>query len=408
MAQHGHSSQRQTGPRAVLIVLDGVGCGELPDADEYGDVGSNTLANTARAVGGLHLPALQRLGLGNLTQLCGVPPISTPEAAFGKLAEQSAGKDTTTGHWEMMGIIRREPFPTYPQGFPPEVIEPFEAAIGRSTLGNRPASGTVIIEELGPRHLETGSPIVYTSADSVFQLAAHESVIPVDELYALCETARRLLTGNHAVARVIARPFAGEPGRFVRTPRRRDFSLPPPCPTLLDLLCEAGRGVLGIGKIHDVFAGRGLTRRLSTGSNADGIEKTLAELRSVAEAFLFVNLVEFDSKYGHRNDPAGFAEALTAFDQVLPELLAALRPNDTLLLTADHGCDPTTPGTDHSREYVPLLATGPQVRPGPLGVPDTFAVLGATVADVLGVPTDRLPGAAAAVSSLLRPRPGGP
>jgi len=339
----------------------------------------------------LHLPTLQHLGLGNITSIRGVPPTPTPAAAVGKLAEQSAGKDTTTGHWEMMGVIRNEPFPTYPHGFPPEIMEPFEAAIGRSTLGNRPASGTVIIEELGCRHLQTGFPIVYTSADSVFQIAAHESVIPVEELYDLCRTARRLLTGRHAVARVIARPFAGEPGRFVRTPRRHDFSLPPPFPTVLDLLCAAGRGVLGIGKIHDIFAGRGLTRSLHTDSNADGIEKTLASLRTAEERFLFINLVEFDSKFGHRNNPAGFARALTEFDEALPDLLAALRPGDLLLITADHGCDPTTPGTDHSREYVPVLLFPPPNGPGWVGVHDTFAVIGATVADALDISTEQLP-----------------
>ncbi|NCO37829.1 MAG: phosphopentomutase [Armatimonadetes bacterium CG_4_10_14_3_um_filter_66_18] len=367
-----------------MIVLDGVGCGELPDAAAYGDAGSNTLGNVGRAGGGLRLPNLGELGLGNVTPLEGVPPVDQPRASFGKLAERSAGKDTTTGHWEMMGIIREDPFPTYPNGFPPEVIAPFEEAIGRATLGNKPASGTVILEELGREHLRTGSPIVYTSADSVFQIAAHESVFPLPDLYRICEQARELLTGEHAVARVIARPFVGEPSAFIRTPNRRDFSLPPPYPTTLDLLVEHGHGVLGIGKISEIFAGRGLTRSIHTDSNAHGISETLTALQDAPESLTFVNLVDFDTKHGHRNDPHGFAEALAEFDQAIPDLLAALRPDDTLLLTADHGCDPTTPSTDHSREYVPVLVVAAGGATRPLGTRTSFADIGATVASVLG------------------------
>ncbi|MGC8838396.1 MAG: phosphopentomutase [Anaerolineae bacterium] len=371
--------------RAILIVLDSVGIGAAPDAADYGDEGSNTLANTARAVGGLHLPNLGHLGLGNLTDVLGVPPEPHPAAAYGRMQPSSAGKDTTTGHWEIAGIISTRPLPTYPNGFPPDLIQEFERRIGRKTLGNYPASGTVILEELGPEHLRTGYPIVYTSADSVFQIAAHEEVIPVEELYRMCRIARELLTGEHAVGRVIARPFIGEPGRFVRTDRRRDFSLEPPKPTLLDRLQEAGQPVWAVGKIEDIFAGRGITEAVHIHDNMDGVDQTLAFMARVERGLIFTNLVDFDMLYGHRNNPRGYADALEAVDRRVPELLAALREEDLLVFTADHGNDPTTPSTDHSRERVPLLVTGPGVRKGvDLGLRSTFADLGQTLAEYLG------------------------
>ncbi|BCV21760.1 phosphopentomutase [Moorella sp. Hama-1] len=376
--------------RVILIVLDSVGVGALPDAAKYGDEGSNTLGNIAAAVN-LKLPNLTRLGLGNIIPLRGIPPVGLPEAAWGKMASRTAGKDTTSGHWELAGLILERPFPLYPHGFPPEVIEPFEKAIGRRVLGNKPASGTVIIEELGAEHVRTGYPIVYTSADSVFQIAAHEEVIPVEELYRYCKVARKILTGEHAVGRVIARPFIGEPGHFIRTDRRQDFSLEPPQPTLLDAVTAAGLEVMAVGKIKDIFAGRGITRWIHTHDNMDGVDQICNYLREGERGLIFTNLVDFDMRYGHRNDVAGYAAALEAFDRRLPELLAGLEGDDVLILTADHGCDPTTPSTDHSREYVPLLIYGKRVRPLNIGVRSTFADLGATVAELLGVPY-KLPG----------------
>lgn len=371
--------------RAILIVLDSVGVGHAPDAAAYGDEGSNTLANTARAVGGLRLPNLGRLGLGRLADVWGVPPEPHPSGAYGRMQEASTGKDTTTGHWEIAGILSTRPLPTYPNGFPPEIIQEFERRIGRRTLGNYPASGTVILEELGPEHLRAGYPIVYTSADSVFQIAAHEEVIPVEELYRMCRIARELLMGEHAVGRVIARPFVGEPGHFVRTDRRKDFSLEPPRPTLLDRLQEAGQPVWAVGKIEDIFAGRGITEAVHIHDNMDGIDQTLAFMARVERGLIFTNLVDFDMLYGHRNNPRGYADALEAVDQRVPEVLAALQEEDILFFTADHGNDPTTPSTDHSREMVPLLVTGPRVRQGvDLGVRPTFADLGQTVAEYLG------------------------
>ncbi|MDI3522098.1 MAG: phosphopentomutase [Bacillota bacterium] len=371
--------------RVVVVVADSAGAGALPDAGAYGDEASNTLGHVAQAAGGLKLPLLKRFGLGNILPLQGVPPAREPLAAFGRLAEQSAGKDTTTGHWELMGIILPRPFPVYPQGFPPALIARFEKAIGRRTLGNKPASGTAIIEELGAEHLATGSPIVYTSADSVFQVAAHEEVIPLEELYHICAVARRLLTGADAVARVIARPFVGRPGSFRRTANRRDFSLPPPAPTVLDQALAAGRRVLGVGKIGDIFAGRGLTECRHTAGNAAGLAATRAALEEGTWDLVFTNLVDFDMLYGHRNDAAGYARALEEMDRGLVRVLAALGQEDVFFLTADHGCDPTTPSTDHSREYVPLLAYGRTVRAVSLGTRTTFADLGATVADILGL-----------------------
>ncbi|WXJ95167.1 Phosphopentomutase [Neomoorella carbonis] len=371
--------------RVIIIVLDSVGVGELPDAGKFGDEGSNTLGNIAAAVD-LHLPNMARLGLGNIIPLKGIAPAGAPAAAYGKMASRTAGKDTTSGHWELAGLILERPFPLYPHGFPPEIIEPFEKAIGRKVLGNKPASGTVIIEELGAEHMRTGYPIVYTSADSVFQIAAHEDIIPVQELYRYCKIARQLLTGEHAVGRVIARPFVGEPGHFIRTDRRQDFSLEPPRPTLLDAVINAGLQVMAVGKIKDIFAGRGISRWIHTHDNMDGVDQTCNFMREGGRGLIFTNLVDFDMRYGHRNDVAGYAAALEAFDRRLPELLEALNENDVLVLTADHGCDPTTPSTDHSREYVPLLVCGRQIRPVNIGVRPTFADLGATVADLLDVP----------------------
>jgi phosphopentomutase len=376
--------------RVVLVILDSVGCGELPDADRYGDVGSDTLGNTARAVGGLHLPNLQRLGLGNLHPIQGVPPAAAPLGAYGRMAEQSAGKDTTIGHWEIAGAISAKPLPTYAHGFPSDVIAEYERRIGRKTLGNYPASGTVILDELGPEHMRTGFPIVYTSADSVFQVAAHEEVIPIDELYRICRIAREMLTGEHNVGRVIARPFVGEPGAFQRTDRRRDFSAPPPEPTLLDHVHQAGKMVWAVGKIEDIFAAHGIGYAIHTHNNMDGMDKTLEAMRQAGPGLIFTNLVDFDMVYGHRNNAPGYAAALRAVDARVPELLAALRSDDVLILSADHGCDPTTPSTDHSREYVPLLVYGAPIRPAVnLGTRTSFADLGATIAEWLAAPALR-------------------
>lgn len=373
--------------RMIVIVLDSVGIGELPDAAAFGDQGSNTLGNIAQQLGGLHLPHLQALGLGNIAPLAGVAPHLQPRAAWGKMAEQSAGKDTTTGHWELMGVPLVKPFPVFSDGFPPAIMEPFEAAIKRGTLGNYAASGTTILDELGAEHVRTGKPIIYTSADSVFQIAAHEQIIPLDELYDMCRIARSLLRGDYEVGRVIARPFVGTPGAWMRTANRRDFSVLPPAPTVLERLKDAGRMVYAVGKIDDIFAAQGITASIHTRDDMDGVDQTLRAMREQSErALIFTNLVDFDAKYGHRNDPAGYARALMAFDARLPELLAALQPDDLLVLTADHGNDPTTPSTDHSREYVPLLVAGGQVRSGTnLSVRATFADLGATIADIFGV-----------------------
>ncbi len=375
--------------RVALLVLDSVGVGELPDAGDYGDTGSNTLGNIARAVGGLKMPNLGSLGLGNIIQIEGVPPVASPRASFGRMAEKSAGKDTTTGHWEMAGIILERPFPVYPHGFPPDLIKAFEKRIGRPVLGNKVASGTAIIEELGARHMATGYPIVYTSADSVFQVAANEEIIPLEELYRICRTAREMLTGEHAVGRVIARPFEGKPGDFRRTVNRHDFSLKPPGQTLLDLLKENGVKVTAVGKIRDIFDGEGVTEAIPTKGNADGMDKVLKLLQSDTDGFVFINLVDFDMLYGHRNNPRGYADALEELDRWFPELIKSLLENDVLIITADHGCDPTTESTDHSREYVPLLVYGKHLQGGVnLGVRETFADITATVAEIFGLEFD--------------------
>jgi phosphopentomutase len=374
-------------PRAFLIVLDGVGVGAAPDAGAYGDEGSDSVGNTARELGELVLPNLGRLGLGNLTVIPGTPPAARPAGAWGKIAAVSAGKDSTTGHWEMCGIVTSRPFPTYPDGFPPEVMAPFERAIGRGTLGNHAASGTVILQELGDQHVATGKPIVYTSADSVFQIAAHEDVIPIDEQYRICAIARAQLSGAHNVGRVIARPFAGRSGAYVRTPRRRDFTVAPPSPSLLDVLSGAGRQVVGIGKIEDLFSGRGLTTSDHTTSNEAGLRATLAQARAAPPgALVFTNLNDFDTLWGHRNDPRGYADGLRVFDAWLPQLLSTLAPGDLVLVTADHGNDPTTPSTDHSREYVPLLGVvAGAATPSAAGTRTGLADIAATIAAHLGV-----------------------
>jgi phosphopentomutase len=343
-------------PRACVIVLDAVGAGELPDAAEYGDEGSDTLGNVARAVGGLDLPNLEALGLGNVEPLEGCPPQPGAPAVAGRLFERSKGKDTTTGHWELMGVVTPQPMPTYPHGFPHDVIDPFMHRTGRGVLGNKAASGTEIIQELGEEHQRTGKWIVYTSADSVFQVAAHEEAIPLEELYGGCRIAREILTGKHAVGRVIARPFIGEPGNYERTPNRHDFSLEPRRPNYLTLVREAGMPVHGVGKIGDIFAGQDIDESHPTRSNVEGITQTEQLLRQLDEGLVFTNLVETDMLWGHRNDPVNFHRCLQDFDRRLPDLLDALRPDDLLILTSDHGCDPTTPSTDHSREHALLLA----------------------------------------------------
>lgn len=373
--------------RVVLIVLDSVGCGDAPDAAAYGDVGANTLGNVSRAVGGLNLPNMGSLGLGNLVEIQGVPPVSVAAGAHGRLTEVSAGKDTTTGHWELAGVILEQPFPVYPAGFPQELMTEYERRIGRGTLGNYPASGTEIIKELGQEHILTGKPIVYTSADSVFQVAAHEEAVPLEELYRFCQTARDMLTGQHGVGRVIARPFIGEPGNFTRTERRKDFSLEPPADTILDVVKESGLDVMGVGKIEDIFAHRGLTMSEHTGNNMAGVDAILEFLAMDRSGFIFANLVDFDALYGHRNNPRGYADALEAFDRRLPEIQSQLREGDVLMITADHGNDPTTLSTDHSRERVPFMAFGIPVKQNvSLGTRETFADVAATIAGLLGVP----------------------
>jgi phosphopentomutase len=380
--------------RAVIVVCDSFGVGGAPDAAAFGDEGSDTLGNTSKAVDGLHAPNLGRLGLGHLTEVAGVPPGAEPGTAHGRLTERSAGKDTTTGHWEMCGMVLERPFPLYPKGFPPEVIEPFERAIGRKVLANVPASGTEIIARLGEEHLRTGRPIVYTSGDSVFQIAAHVDVVPLETLYEWSRIARGILDGDHRVGRVIARPFTGKQGSFVRLPDRRDFSVPPPGPTVLDFVQRAGIPVFGVGKIGDIFVEQGVSESRYSRSNDDGIDITLDYLSGPGRMLVMANLVDFDSKYGHRNDPSGYAACIEAFDRRLPEILEAVSAGDGMLfITGDHGCDPTTPPTDHSRERTPVLVSGVRRdRPVDVGDRPCFADLGATVADLLGVRTEGLAG----------------
>jgi len=371
--------------RVLVIVIDSLGVGELPDAAVYGDVGSNTLGHIA-ARHRLRIPHLRQLGIANILPLDGQPPVAAPAAAYGKMAEASPGKDSVTGHWELMGIVLERPFPTFPHGFPADAIREFERRIGRTTLGNTVASGTVIIDELGPEHMRTGQPIVYTSADSVFQIAAHESIIPVPELYRICEIAYAMFAEGMGLGRVIARPFVGQPGSFKRTPNRHDYALPPFEPTLLDRLTAAGVPVLAIGKIRDLFAGHGIGEAVHTKSDADGMDAVDRALVAAPPGLIFANLVDFDTQYGHRNDVAGYAENLERFDVRLGSVLRALGSDDLLVLTADHGNDPTTASTDHAREYVPLLVHGARVRAGVnLGTRSTFADLGQTLAEVFSV-----------------------
>jgi phosphopentomutase len=371
--------------RVIWIVLDSVGIGEMPDAAQYGDAGSDTLGNIAR-IRGIRLPNLSRLGLGNIKPLAGIAPAAEPAGAYGKCTLASPGKDTTTGHWEMVGIHLTKPFPLFPNGFPPEIMTEFERRTGRGSLGNKAASGTEIIKELGAEHMRTGSPIVYTSADSVFQIAAHEEVIPLWELYKMCETAREILRGPWEVGRVIARPFIGSPGNFIRTANRHDYAVPPPKGMLLDQLDDRGVFVHSVGKIFDVFLGRGIGESSKTRNNADGMAKTIEAMQTEDAGLIYVNLVDFDQQFGHRNDIEGYGSALEEFDAWVPEFQRNLRPDDLSIFTADHGCDPTTPSTDHSREYVPLLVSGPKVRPGVnLGVRATLSDIGQTVAENFGV-----------------------
>jgi len=372
--------------RVIWIVLDSVGIGPLPDADAYGDVGRNTLGHIAESRP-LQVPNLTRLGLGNIAPLGHIPPANSPLASFGKGATHSPGKDTTTGHWEMAGIWLDQAFPVYKQGFPPEIMDAFEAQIGRKTIGNKPASGTEIIKELGEEHVRTGKPIVYTSGDSVFQIAAHEDVIPIAELYHMCEIARKLLDGKHRVGRVIARPFIGKPGSFTRTSRRHDYAVEPPKPMLLDVLQERGVPVFGVGKIHDIYNGRGVEDYVTTKSNADGMEKLSTAARERKRGLIFCNLVDFDMLYGHRKDVEGFAKSLEEFDAALSNYLPLLGERDLLMLTADHGCDPDPrwETTDHSREYVPILAYAPSRGVGSdLGIRATLADMGQTIAENFG------------------------
>lgn len=371
--------------RVFLIVLDSCGIGEEPDAAEYGDEGSNTLAACATSPY-FHMPNLQKLGLFNIDGVDCWPKESSPTGAFGRLQEASKGKDTTIGHWEISGIYSPKPLPTYPEGFPEEVIREFEEKTGRRVLCNKQYSGTDVIRDYGKEHVETGALIVYTSADSVFQIAAHESIVPPEELYRYCRIAREMLKGEHGVGRVIARPFTGEYPNFTRTSNRHDFSMEPPAVTMLDQLSEKGFDVIAVGKINDIFAGKGVTEAIGTKNNADGIERTLGYLQKDFNGLCFINLVDFDMLYGHRNDVDGYAKALAYFDEKLPELLAGLRDDDLLMITADHGCDPSTPSTDHSREYIPWVITGKQVKAGAnLGTSPTFANIGATILEYFGV-----------------------
>lgn len=370
----------------MVLILDSMGIGELPDADRYGDRGSNTLGNLARAVGGLKLPNMEAMGLGKIAPISGLSWDRESSAAYGKMAEVAPGKDSITGHWELMGYIAKRAQPTYPQGFPDHIVSRLNRETGKEFLGNIPASGTEIIKRLGEEHMRTGALILYTSADSVLQIAAHEDVTPLEELYRICWIARGIMEGEDAVGRVIARPFVGEPGNFRRTANRRDFSLAAPEDTILDLLLRAGIDVLGIGKIEDLFAGRGLSRAVHTRSNKQGLQETLGAIKSDTTGLIFTNLVDFDMLWGHRNDAEGYYNGLKEVDGFLPQIMEALQPGDLLVLTADHGCDPTTPSTDHSREYVPILVYGQKIkRDVNLGTRKAFADLGATITEYFGV-----------------------
>lgn len=381
--------------RAIILVIDSGGIGEMPDAGEYGDQGSDTIGHVAEAAGGLTLPTLRRLGLGNLHRVKGVDRLDRPDGSYARMLEKSAGKDTITGHWEMSGLVTQVPFVTFPKGFPPAIMEPFEAAIGRGTLGNKAASGTEIITELGAEHMRSGKPIVYTSADSVFQVAAHEEVIPIEELYRICEIARAQLVGQYQMGRVIARPFEGTPGNFKRTWRRHDYAVDPPGETAVSRLSAHGKKVVGVGKIRDIFNGFGIDETHKMKNNLEGLELTLTALqRQQDDGLIFTNLVDFDMLYGHRNDARGYAQSLLELDGFLPRLMDSMRDGDALFITADHGCDPTIlTSTDHTREFSPLLVWGPGLRPGKdLGVRDTFGDMGVTILDAFGLDTAGLSG----------------
>ncbi len=374
--------------RVILFIIDSVGIGALPDAHKFGDIGANTLGNIALSQGGIDLPNLQSIGLGNIDGIVGLDPIKSPRGAFGRAAEVSNGKDTTTGHWELAGLHLPKPFKTFPNGFPESVIDELENKIGRRVLGNKPASGTVILDELGEIHIRTGQPIVYTSADSVLQIAAHEDVIPIDELYSICRIARDIMMGDNAVARIIARPFVGSPGNFVRTSNRRDFSLDPFGQTVLDIAKESGLDVIGVGKIEDIFNGRGITESVHTIDNMDGIDKTIGFINKDNKGIIFTNLVDFDSHYGHRRNPAGYKTALEEMDARIPEILNVMKDDDIIIITADHGNDPTFKGTDHTREYIPIVIYGKNIKANTnIGTRKSFADIGATISHIFDLPS---------------------
>lgn len=372
--------------RVIIIVLDSVGIGEMPDAELYGDKGSNTLGNIAKSIGGLRLPNMEKLGLGNIGDIYGIKKIDNPIGNYGKCAELSKGKDTVTGHWEISGVVLEKPLKTFPNGFPTEIIEEFQDSIGRKIIGNKVASGTEIIKELGEEHVKTGYPIVYTSADSVFQIAAHEEVIPLENLYDMCKKARKMLTGENTVGRIIARPFIGEKGNYTRTPNRRDFALDPFNKTILEYIKEDNLNVMAVGKIEDIFNGKGVTEAVHIKNNSEGVDRTIDYMKEDKEGLIFTNLVDFDMLYGHRNDIEGYAEALVEFDKKLPEIINTMKNDDILIITADHGCDPTTASTDHSREYIPLLVYGKPIKGGVnLGIRSCFCDIGKTVLDILQI-----------------------
>lgn len=372
--------------RVILIVLDSVGMGELPDAWKYGDVGSDTIGNISKAMGGLRLPNMEKIGLGNIEGIKGIVKYENPEGAYGKCRELSVGKDTITGHWEIAGVVLNKPLNTYPNGFPSDIINDFESKIERKVIGNKVASGTEIIKELGDEHVKTGYPIIYTSADSVFQIAAHEEVIPLEELYKMCKIAREMLVGDRIVGRVIARPFIGNSGNFTRTSNRRDYALEPFNKTMLDYIKEGGKSVMAVGKIEDIYNSKGITEAVHTKNNMDGIDKTLQYMREEKEGLIFTNLVDFDMVYGHRNNAEGYGKALIEFDNRLPEILNLMKEDDVLIITADHGCDPTTESTDHSREYIPVLAYGERIRRNiNIGERKCFCDIGKTVLDLLHI-----------------------
>jgi len=375
--------------RVILIVLDSVGVGELPDADTYGDSGSNTLGNIARKSKDFKLKNMEALGIGNISEALGLKKSMNPIGSYGRAEEISPGKDTTTGHWEIAGIVLEQPFPTFPNGFPNELVESIEKAIGTKTIGNEVASGTEIIARLGDKHVDTGYPIVYTSADSVFQIAAHEEVISIEKLYEICEKVRKLLKGEYAVGRVIARPFIGVSGNYKRTPNRKDYSLKPIKKTMLEVISENGLDVVAVGKIEDIFSGVGITESVHTKNNMEGIDETVKYIQTDRKGLIFTNLVDFDMLYGHRNDVRGYAQALMEFDSRLPEIISAMKDSDVLIITADHGCDPTTDSTDHSREYVPVIVYGKHIKMGAdIGIRKGLSDIGATVLDLLNLPIE--------------------